>query len=231
MGARPPRRLSRGPALATVRASQRPESRPPVRGSRASRIARILAASRSSSTTEIGPCWPGFASAASTGAAARRVNVVIVADAKQPRRRARNRPSELPLPDMSSHVSGVAAIPARTGTQGRPPREARNLHVATSEALGGVGSADVAAVIPEYRVFANAERPAAAGAGPVPGHANSRCRSRPATRLRPLCADGRGPGAYESRPALPLFIAAPATSSTSALGVERGRRGRVRPPA
>ena len=45
----------------------------------------------------------------------------------------------------------------------------------------------------------------------------------------PYARTGGGPGAYESRPALPLFIAVPATSSTSALGVERGRRGRVRP--
>ena len=79
----------------------------------------------------------------------------------------------------------LAAMPARRRMQVSTERTSPVSQIATSEALGGVGSPHVAAVVSEYRVFANAGKAAPAGAGPVRRPANSRCRSRPAARRRP----------------------------------------------
>ena len=79
----------------------------------------------------------------------------------------RSRSTKMPTAasEIRSHHDRAASAYTPTRTQVSARYTTSAPHFATSEALGDVGSSDVAAVIPEYRVFMNAGHPPTAISG------------------------------------------------------------------
>ena len=91
-----------------------------------------------------------------------------------------------PAPGTADRTPARAASDYRRELNGgQAVQPGTSLLPATSEALGDVGSSDVAVVVPKYRVFMKAGHAPTHNSRPIQRPANSETTSRVVPRLRP----------------------------------------------